>query len=57
MLGIETEKDAKKLVSALFALGVVTLTAKQKLRLLPPLTISWKKLEKALQIILQEIEK
>lgn len=56
MLGIETDKDAKALVNTLLARGVVTLTAKNKLRLLPPLTISWKSLEKAVAIMKEEIE-
>lgn len=55
MLGVRTSKDAKKLVGALLKRGVVTLTAKDKLRLLPPLTISWKKLQKAIAIIKEEI--
>ncbi len=55
MLGIETERDAKALVKALLDRGVVTLTAKSKLRLLPPLTISWKQLKKAVDIIKDEI--
>ena len=57
MLGIETDKNARELVNALLAHGVVTLTAKTKLRLLPPLTISQKALEKAVAIIKEEIEK
>lgn len=56
MLGIETAKPAKALVETLLARGVVALTAKNKLRLLPPLTISWKALRKATQIIKEEIE-
>lgn len=57
MLGIETERDAREMVAALLGRGVVTLTAKNKLRLLPPLTISWKKLEKAISIIKEELQK
>lgn len=56
MLGVETNKDAKALVNALLARGVVTLTAKNKLRLLPPLTISWKDLERAVTIMKEELE-
>lgn len=51
MLGIETEKDARALVQTLLNKGVVTLTAKQKLRLLPPLTISWEQLKTAVAVI------
>lgn len=57
MLGIETERGAREMVAALLRRGVVTLTAKNKLRLLPPLTISWKKLEKAIFIIKEELQK
>lgn len=56
MLGIETDKDAKALVNALLARGVVTLIAKNKLRLLPPLTISWKNLKEAVDIMKEELE-
>ena len=51
MLGIETTRDAKELVQELLGRGVVTLTAKHKLRLLPPLTISWEDLQNATAII------
>ncbi|MBN1778296.1 MAG: aspartate aminotransferase family protein [Clostridiales bacterium] len=51
MLGIETDKDAKTLVQTLLDKGVVTLTAKEKLRLLPPLTISWEQLKQATAVI------
>jgi len=57
MLGIETAKEPRGLVNALLRRGVVTLTAKNKLRLLPPLTIAWEELEKAMQIIKEEIIK
>jgi acetylornithine/N-succinyldiaminopimelate aminotransferase len=51
MLGVQTTKDARVLVQALLDRGVVTLTAKEKLRLLPPLTISWDALQKAVAAI------
>jgi len=57
MLGIETVKDPRELVEALLARGVVTLTAKNKLRLLPPLTITWEELKQATQIIKEEAAK
>ena len=57
MLGVQTDKDAKQLVNALLARGVVCLTAKNKLRLLPPLTISWDELEQAVEIIKEELAK
>ncbi len=55
MLGIETTKDARALVQTLLDKGVVTLTAKAKLRLLPPLTISWEQLKNAVAIIKEEL--
>ncbi len=51
MLGIQTTKDARVLVKTLLDRGVVTLTAKEKLRLLPPLTISWEELQTAVAAI------
>ncbi|MEA4929134.1 MAG: aspartate aminotransferase family protein [Candidatus Limiplasma sp.] len=55
MLGVETEKDPKALVNALLKRGVVCLTAKNKLRLLPPLTIGWDELEEAVTILKEEL--
>ncbi|MCI6040822.1 MAG: aspartate aminotransferase family protein [Clostridiales bacterium] len=51
MLGVESGKPAGALVSALLSHGVVALTAKAKLRLLPPLTIPWSDLKQAVSII------
>lgn len=51
MLGVETEKEARQVVTALLEKGVAALTAKNRLRLLPPLTIPWKELRKALSHI------
>ena len=57
MLGVESDKDPKALVKALLGRGVVCLTAKNKLRLLPPLNISWDLLEEAVDIIKEELAK
>ena len=57
MLGVDSDKDARALVKALLERGVVTLTAKHKLRLLPPLVISWDELNEALAIIKEELTK
>ena len=57
MLGVLSNKDPKALVNALLARGVVCLTAKNKLRLLPPLTISWEALSQAMTIIKEELAK
>lgn len=57
MLGIESGKDARELVKTLLKRGVVTLTAKNRLRLLPPLTISTDELTRAVDIIREELSK
>lgn len=57
MLGVECTRDPKELVLALLRRGVVCLTAKHKLRLLPPLTIGWPELTEAVTIIKEEIIK
>ena len=51
MIGIETEKSAKDVVAECMANGVLCLTAKTKVRLLPPLNIPEDKLDKAIEII------
>lgn len=56
MLGIETTKDAKSVVMKCIEKGVLPLTAKTKIRLLPPLNISDSDLEKAMNIITEVIE-
>ncbi len=56
MLGVQSTKDSKALVKALLDRGVVTLTAKTKLRLLPPLTISWEQLKQAVEIIKEALQ-
>lgn len=51
MIGIETEKDASEVVKKCMENGVLVLKAKNKVRLLPPLNISDKELEKAVEVI------
>lgn len=51
MLGIETERDAKEIASECLENGVIVLTAKSKVRLLPPLNIEHKELQQAIQIL------
>lgn len=51
MIGLETEKDAKEVVALCREKGVLVLTAKNKVRLLPPLNIPSELLEKAVNII------
>ena len=53
MIGIETEKNAKDVVNACIKEGVLCLTAKHKVRLLPALNIGMDKLEEALNVILK----
>ena len=57
MLGIETTKDSKEVVLECIEKGVLPLTAKNKIRLLPPLNISDEDLERAMDIITEVIEK
>jgi len=51
MIGIETQKAAKDVVNTCLENGVLCLTAKDKVRLLPPLNIPMDILEKAVNII------
>ncbi len=51
MIGIKTTKEAKEVVNYCRENGVLVLTAKDKVRLLPPLNIQPQLLEKALDII------
>ena len=57
MLGIETERDAKEICSRCLENGLLVLTAKTKIRLLPALNISEQELEKGLNILKEVIEK
>ena len=51
MIGIKTVKDAKEVVAACRDKGILVLTAKDKVRLLPPLNIKKDELVKALEVI------
>ncbi len=51
MVGIKTEKPAVEIVKKLIGKGVLVLTAKDKVRLLPALNIPDEVLEKAVNII------
>ena len=53
MLGIETEKAAADVLKICRDNGVIVITAKTKVRLLPPLNIPWELLEKAVAIIIE----
>ncbi len=52
MIGIKTEKPAKEVVCKCIEKGVICLTAKDKVRLLPALNISMKDLEFAIDTII-----
>ena len=52
MLGIETKKDVKEVLKYLMDNGVIALSAKTKLRLLPALTITFEQLDKACDVII-----
>lgn len=51
MLGIETKKDVNEVLKICQENGVLPIKAKTKLRLLPPLNISFEDLEKAIAVI------
>lgn len=51
MLGVETARPAAELVSACLEKGVLMLTAKQKIRLLPALNIPDEAIDRALEIV------
>ncbi len=56
MLGLETEKDAKDVVAKCREMGVLVITAKTKVRLLPPLNIPMDTLEKAVAVIKEAVK-
>ncbi len=51
MIGVKTEKPAKQVVSECIEKGVLVLTAKDKVRLLPALNIPIEELRKALEVL------
>ena len=51
MIGIRTEKPAKEVVAACMERGVLCLTAKDKVRLLPALNIPMEVLKQAIHVI------
>lgn len=57
MLGVETEKDAKQIANECLENGLLVLTAKTKIRLLPALNISYCELDRGLKILKEVIEK
>lgn len=57
MIGIKTKKPAGDIVKACMERGVLCLTAKDKVRLLPSLNIDMKILREAVEIIAEECER
>ena len=51
MIGIKTKKSVGEVISKCIEKGVLCLSAKDKLRLLPALNISWEELKKAVAVI------
>ena len=51
MLGVETEKPAKEVIAACMEAGLLVISAKTKVRLLPALNIPMELLEKAMDIL------
>ncbi len=51
MLGVTVDGDSKALAAACLQKGLMLLTAKEKLRMLPPLTISYPEIDQALTIL------
>lgn len=56
MMGIETEKPAADIVKKCIENGLLVLTAKTKIRLLPPLNISYEEIDKGLKILEEAIK-
>lgn len=56
MLGIECEKTAKEVIASAIEKGVLVLSAKNKIRLLPPLNIPFCLLEMAMDKLIEAIE-
>ena len=51
MLGVKTRGDASDVLALMRKNGVLALKAKDKVRLLPPLNITWEHLEKAAEVM------
>ena len=51
MLGVETVRPAREVVERGIERGVLALTAKNKVRLLPPLTITMDELKQAIALL------
>lgn len=56
MIGIKTTKEASDILQKCMAKGLLVLTAKEKVRLLPPLNISYKEIDDGIEILKGVIE-
>ncbi len=56
MIGLKTHKDAKEILKKCLENGLLVLTAKDKVRLLPPLNITREELDKGIKILKTVIE-
>ena len=56
MIGIKAEKPTPEIISAGIERGVLFLSAKDKLRLLPPLNITYEEIDEALAVLAQILE-
>lgn len=52
MIGIETKKDASAVITECRENGVLVIKAKNKVRLLPPLSITWEQLTHAIDVLI-----
>ena len=57
MLGIETERPAKEVILEALGRGVLVISAKEKVRLLPPLNIEMEQLKTAINILKEVVAK
>ena len=55
MIGIETKKPVSEVIAACMEKGVLCLSAKEKLRLLPPLNIPPEQLTKAVDVVIESL--
>ncbi len=56
MLGVKLACDAKKVVSSCLEKGVLFLTAKDKVRMLPALNVPYESIDKALDVLLEAVK-
>ena len=57
MIGIKAEKPTAEIISEGLSRGVLFLSAKDKLRLLPPLNITYAQIDEALSVLAEILEK